>query len=126
VLGCSERPRSGRGVDRLGVSTLSVHRPCFLEHALLAPVPSRTKLIASLIPLLYQQIFERVGLRKLKANGCLWFLLRRCGDNIFYNGAEVARGDNVPSGGNIFVLGGGPFVVSRLFFQGHGLLERLF
>jgi len=35
-------------------------------------------------------------------------------------------GNNVPDGRNRFALGGGPFTGGQLFFQGHGLLVRLF
>jgi len=55
--------------------------------------------------------------------GCL---LRKRRDSIFCDKAEAARGNNVPSDGSRFALGGGPFADGRLLFRGYGLLERLF
>ena len=44
------------------------------------------------------------------------------------DGAEIeaARGNDAPSGGNGFALGGGPFVGGQLLLRGHGSLERIF
>jgi len=83
VLGCSGGLLSGRGAGRLGVSTLFIHGPGFLDPAPLAPICGRTELVALPIPVSCQQIFGGVGLRKLMGGGCLQLPVRRCRDRIF-------------------------------------------
>ena len=62
-----------RRLGHLDASAPLIHRPHFLDHAMLSPARCRIGHVSSPSPPLCQRTFGGVELRRLLAGRCLWF-----------------------------------------------------